>query len=327
MVPRIILGLFLGLISAQTARAETPCDTLSDMVESVSLVRQIQMDPGGPNYRAQIQQLNSVAGRISLPNVIPDDPASSSSTEREALIQYVSSLRGAVSNAALGRDTNARRTLETIITPTVFGGLSSLGSHWECDGKEPTRQSDVDGDTEMAAFAGSEGGEGQTGSDSPVNAADSAVNGLNRSTSMGNGNGTASRRDAVVTGNTMTFFIMLLVMTLIAGFFYAQSRARRKTVRESRRALNTLVDVQMDGQDRQMRLVDISMNGFKIRHSGQIDDQDEISVALGGAWHHGHIRWANPHYAGVKFKRAIDPETLSSVMDNPIDAPPLDAAA
>lgn len=324
MIPRITLGLLLALICAQTARAETACGTHSSMIESISLVRQIQMDPGGPNYRVQIQQLNSITGRISLPALIPDDPASSDSTEREALIQYVSALQGAVSSAALGRDGDVRRTLQEVITPQVFSGLSSLGSHWECDGKEPSRQSDVDGNTEMAAFSGSEGGEAQNGESSP---ADSSASSLNRSTSMGSGNGTASRREAVVTGNTMIFFIMLIVMALLALFFYAQSRARRKTVRETRRALNTLVDVQMDGQNRQMRLVDISMNGFKVSHSGQIDIQEEISLALGGAWHQGQIRWANPHYAGIKFKRAIDPKTLSSAMDNPTDAPPLDAAA
>lgn len=324
MIARIILGLFLALLCAQTSRAETACSTLSSMVESVSLVRQIQIDPGGPNYRAQMQQLSSVAGLISLPTLIPDDPASSGSTEREALIQYVSGLREAVSGAALGRDRDARRTLETVITPELFSGLSSMGSHWDCDGEEPTRQSDVDGDTERSAFSGSEGGETQGGPSSP---ADSSAGSLNRATSMGNGNGTASRRDAVVTGNTMTFFIMLLIMALIAGFFYAQSRARRKTVRETRRPLNTLVDVQMDGQNRQMRLVDISMNGFKVRHSGQIDDQEEMSVAIDGAWYQGHIRWVNPHYAGVKFKRAIDPETLALAMSNPDMNSPLDEAA
>lgn len=324
---RIIFACFLGLISAQTARAETACGTLSHMIESVSLVRQIQTDPGGPSYEAQIERLNTVTAQISLPDLIPVDPAASRPTERDALIRYVSGLREAVSGAASGHDTYARQTLETIITPAVFGGLSSLETHWGCGGEENSQPSDVDRDTDTAAFSGADGGDIENGQKHLSNPTDSTTNTRNRPTTDQAGNGTSFGRDAIVTGNTMTFFIMLLVMALIGVFFYAQSRARRKTVRETRRALNILVDVQLDGKDHHMRLVDISMNGFKVRHSGLIDDQEDITIAIGDAWHQGHVRWANPHYAGVKFKRAIDPETLASVIDHPSDTPPLDAAA
>lgn len=324
---RIIFACFLGLISAQTARAETACGTLSHMIESVSLVRQIQTDPGGPAYDAQIERLNAVTSQISLPDLIPADPAASRPAERDALIRYVSGLREAVSGAASGHDTYARQTLETVITPAVFGGLSSLETHWGCGGEENSQPSDVDRDTDTAAFSGADGGDTDNSQKHLSNPTDSTTNTRNRPASDSAGNRTSFGRDAVVTGNTMTFFIMLLVMALVGTFFFAQSRARRTKVRETRRALNVLVDVQLDGQDRQMRLVDISMNGFKVRHSGLIDGQEDITIAIGDTWHPGHVRWANPHYAGVKFKRAIDPDTLASVMDSPPDTPTLDAAA
>ncbi|MGJ8560073.1 MAG: PilZ domain-containing protein [Litorimonas sp.] len=310
---RIILGCFLGLISAQIARAETACGTLSHMIESVSLVRQIQTDPGGPAYNAQIARLSIVTAQISLPDIIPADPAASRPTERDALIRYVSGLREAVSGAASGHDIYARQTLETIITPAVFGGLTSLESHWNCGGEENAKPSYRDSDIDTEAFSGADGGDAENSFKRLSNPTDSAPVTPDRQT-LGSRNGTTSGRDAVVTGNVMTFFIMLLIIGLIAVFFYAQSQARQKTVREARRALNVLIDVELDGISLQMRLVDISMNGFKIRHSGQINDQENITIAIGDAWHQGHIRWANPHYAGVKFKRAIDPETLASVM-------------
>lgn len=323
---RIIFGCFLGLISAQTARAETACGTLSHMIESVSLVRQIQSDPSGPAYDAQIARLNTVTAQISLPDIIPANPAASRLTERDALIRYVSGLREAVSGAASGHDIYARQTLETIITPAVFSGLTSLESHWDCGGEENSQPSDLDSDTDTEAFSGADGGDAENSSKHLSNPTDSAPVTPDRQT-LESRNGASSGRDAVVTGNTMTFFIMLLIMGLVAVFFYAQSRAKQKTVREARRALNVLIDVKLNGMSLQMRLVDISMNGFKIRHSGQIDDQEDITISIGDAWHQGHIRWANPHYAGVKFKRAIDPETLASVMNHPSDPSPLDAAA
>ncbi|GHB01984.1 hypothetical protein GCM10009069_25960 [Algimonas arctica] len=321
---RIIIACFLGLISAQSARAETACGTLSHMIESLSLVRQIQNDPGGPAYEAQIARLNTVTSQISLPGLIPADPSATRKTERDALIRYVSGLREAVSGAASGHDIYARQALETIVTPAVFDGLSSLEGHWKCSEENNEQESELDGETDTPAFSTAEGRNAENDVKRPSNPTESSSPTRNRPTETGSGNGPSLGRDAVVTGNTMTFFIMLLVMALIGAFFYAQKRARRKTVRETRRALNVPVDTELDGESLRMRLVDISMNGFKIRHSGQIDGQEEITIAIGGAWYEGHIRWANPHYAGVKFKRAIDPETLASVLDHPSDTPPSD---
>lgn len=327
MVRRIIFACFLGLFSAQTARAETPCGTLSHMIESVSLVRQIQTDPGGPTYRAQIDRLSTVTQRISLPDLIPIDPAASRATERDALIRYVSGLREAMSGARAGHDSYARQTLGTVITPEVFGGLSSLESHWDCGGEDSARESQSNSQSnesmDSAAFSGSGGGDSEGGPNRMANPAESSAPSRNRPTTNGSGNGAYFGRDAVVGGNTMTFFIMLGVMALIGIFFYAQKRAKKKTVREARRALNVPVHVQLEGRDHEMRLVDMSMNGFKIQHTGQIDGQEEIDVAIKGIWHEGQIRWSNPHYAGVKFKRPIDQKTLASVMASQ----PLDEAA
>lgn len=326
-VYRIIFALFLGLISAQSARAETACGTLSHMVESIALVRQIQNDPGGPAYRAQVNRLNTLNAQISLAELIPADPAASRSEDRQAVSQYVSGLQMAVSGAMMGRDITARQTFETLITPAVFSGLSSFDTHWDCSGEALTPRSDRDADTDTKTLSDAANGDAENGPNRPANPTESTGNSGDLTQSVGSGNGTAFGREAIVTGNVMVFFIMILGMILIGGFFYAQSRMRRKTVREARRALNASVDVKLDGQTRQMRLVDISMNGFKIGHSGQISEQDDISVAIGGTWYEGNVRWANPHYAGVKFKRAIDPETLSLAMSGSDLNTPLAASA
>lgn len=326
-VNRIIFACILGLISAQSARAETACGTISHMVESIALVRQIQNDPGGPAYRAQVNRLNTLTTQISLNDLIPADPAASRSEDRQAISQYVSGLQMAVSGAMMGRDITARQTFETLITPAVFNGLSSFETHWDCSGEALSPQSDRADDTDTKTLSKTAYGDAENGPNRPANPTESTGNSGDLSKSVGDGNGTSFGGDAIVTGNTMVFFIMLLGMVLIGGFFYAQSRMRRKTVRESRRALNASVDVRLDGKTRQMRLVDISMNGFKIGHDGQINEQDDIAVAIGGTWYDGNVRWANPHYAGVKFKRAIDPQTLSIAMNGPDLNAPLGAAA
>lgn len=317
---RIILALFLGFISAQSARAETACDNLSHMVESIALVRQIQNDPGGPAYRAQVNRLNTLTAQISLATLIPADPAASRPEDRQAVSQYLSGLQTAVSSAMMGRDITARQSFETLVDPALFNGLSSLDTHWDCSGNAPSGQSDSDIDPKTMSNALDGGAESDP--NLQANSAESTANsgglsnsiGSGASVGSGSGAGTAFGGEAVVTGNVVVYLMIFIAMILIGGFFYIQSRTARKTVRESRRALNAPVDVRLNGELHQMRLIDISMNGFKIGHSSEIHEQDAISVAIGGEWYDGNIRWANLHYAGVKFKRPITPETLALAM-------------
>jgi hypothetical protein len=318
---RIMLALILGFISAQSARAETPCDNLSHMVESIALVRQVQNDPGGPAYRAQINRLNTLSTQISLADLIPADPAASRAEDRQAVFQYVSGLRTAVSSAMMGRDITAQQSFETLIDPALFNGLSSFETYWDCRGATPSARSDRDADTVTLSDASKEGAKTDPSRHAEAPADSSNLsNSIGSGASMGSGSdggsGTAFGGEAVVTGNVVVYLMILIGGILIGGFFYIQSRMARKTVRESRRPLNAPVDVRLNGETYQMRLIDISMNGFKIGHSSQISEQDMISVAIGGIWYDGNIRWTNSHYAGVKFKRAINPETLSLAMSS-----------
>jgi hypothetical protein len=332
---RIILALFLGLISAQSARAETACDNLSHMVESIALVRQIQNDPGGPAYRAQINRLNTLTAKISVADLIPADPAASRSEDRQAVSQYLSGLQTAVSSAMMGRDITARQSFETLVKPTLFNGLSSLDTHWDCSGNAPSAQIDLDSDIGPKTMSNALDGGAESDPNQQANPAESTANSGGLSNSIGSGatvgsgsgTGAAFGGEAVVTGNVMVYLMIFIAMILIGGFFYIQSRTARQKVRESRRALNASVDVRLNGEIYQMCLIDISMNGFKIGHSSQINDQDTISVAIGGTWYDGNIRWSNPHYAGVKFKRAINPETLSLALAVQTSNPPFGAGA
>ena len=328
IVRRIIFALFLGILTAQSARAETACGTLSQMIESVSLVRQIQTDPGGPTYGEQIERLGEVAAQISLPDLIPLDPNATRASERDALIRYVSGLREAVAGAASGHDGYAQQALGTIVTPEVFSGLSSMETHWDCGGEETARdtQSESERGSDQTAFSGSGGGDAGSSTSQPSNPAQSSSSSRNNPTTDGSGGGSYFGRDAIVGGNMISVGLMLMIVALVGGFFIAQKLLHRKSVRETRRALNILVQVQISGQTHNMRLVDISMNGFKLGHSGQLEGQDEINVELGHDWHIGQIRWANPHYAGVKFKRPIDEGTLSDITTIPDSAEMLRAA-
>jgi len=305
----------LGILTAQSARAETACGTLSQMIESVSLVRQIQTDPGGPTYGEQIGRLGAVTAQISLPDLIPLDPAATRASERDALIRYVSGLREAVAGAASGHDGYAQQAISTIVTPELFRGLSSMETHWDCGGEERARDSQFNSErgSDQTAFSGSGGGDAGSSTSQPSNPAQSSSSSRNNPTTDGSGGGSYFGRDAIVGGNMISLGLMLVFVVLVGGFFIAQKLLHRKSVRETRRTLNRLVQVQISGQSYNMRLVDISMNGFKIGHSGQLEGQDEIDVELGDDWYVGQIRWANPHYAGVKFKHPIDEDTLSDI--------------
>jgi hypothetical protein len=286
------------------------------MIESVSLVRQIQTDPGGPSYDAQINRLSAVAENLSLPELIPLDPKATRATERDALIRYVSGLREAVKAGQTGHDQYAQQALGTIVTPEVFAGLSSLDTHWDCSAAESPSAGGENASTSRdgSAFRGSEGGTADGSSSRPSNPAQASANSRNNPTTTGEGKGSYFARNAVVTANTLAFFVMLIGLALFGGLFWLNRRARQETVREARRVLDIPVQVSLAGHSHPMRLVDISMNGFKLRHFNGMTIDGDIKIQLGPDWHTGQVRWSNPHFAGVKFKRPLDQDLLSDIL-------------
>jgi hypothetical protein len=66
------------------------------------------------------------------------------------------------------------------------------------------------------------------------------------------------------------------------------------------------VRVFLDGRAHAMHLVDVSMNGAKIGHSNALREGADIGIEIAGNWQGGTVRWSNPNYAGVKFKRPLD---------------------
>jgi len=91
-------------------------------------------------------------------------------------------------------------------------------------------------------------------------------------------------------------------------------RSHKTRVREQRRVLNIPISIKMGSTAYDAGLVDISMNGLKLEHAGRIKRPSKLHVQLGEMWYLGQIKWHNKLYAGVKFKKPIDADTLSAVI-------------
>lgn len=325
---RISAGLMLAGATVSAAQAQTACESLSGFVESVSLVRQIQTNPGAANEAARFDRLADVADTLSLPALLPADPSATRVNERAALIGYVSGLREAVTAQRSGHALYAEQALGTLVSPDLFAGMASLDSLWEC--RDSERQGMGNPESETAsnsdpAFRGEGGGDDATQSASMSNPATAPAASRNRATASGDseGKGAYFARGAIVTANTAFLLSILIGLLVIGILFWLQKRIRRQTVREARRTLDRPVLVAIGGEARKMHIVDISMQGFKLRHNGHISGEDELSVQLDGQHHRGQIRWSNANFAGVKFRRALLPERLAAILE--ADAAPLPA--
>jgi len=65
-----------------------------------------------------------------------------------------------------------------------------------------------------------------------------------------------------------------------------------------------------------MIIIDITRNGFKIEHDGQIEKAQTLKVQLNGKWHVGQIKWHNNFYAGVRFKKPIAEKSFRDIITN-----------
>ncbi|MGB6231764.1 MAG: PilZ domain-containing protein [Litorimonas sp.] len=129
-----------------------------------------------------------------------------------------------------------------------------------------------------------------------------------------------SRANQTARGITMTqsvtaFLVMLGLVGGVAGLVWLRRVVQIRRQREERRMLFRTVAVQVGEAESQMTLVDLSMNGFKIKHEGFLGEAKRLFVELEGEWMSGEVRWANPQFAGVKFDRPIGAEMLAAVME------------
>lgn len=311
----LISSIMLALcMSGNAYGQQTPCQTVDQILATASTIRNIQGDAKNQNYSVNIQRLDRLSESISLASVIPQNQSQSLSNEVAAMFGYLAAVREGVAGARSGYDTYAKEALDKGITPEFTLAINSLGAFWECrpdpvefdtdgtissDRAVRTRPSDEKAEKGTAQFR-------KPGSRALVST-ERSNSGVLQKMQLDQG--------LILKGDRLTYILIFGVFALFSLIFYGQKRARVFKEREARRLLNKAVQVRYEKKDYKMYVVDISMSGAKIQHSDVIHKLGKLSIFLNGDWHAGNVKWHNSAFAGVKFKKPVDNETVVSAVE------------
>lgn len=299
----------------------TPCDSLDDILYSAALIQKMTLPTEDDAFVNMARELDGLARSISLPALIAGSgavPSRAFETERAALFQYLSSVREGAAAAQAGFDNYALDILAGAQTPDFTQSLSSLQSHWMC-GQESLASERLAAAEDQDIFQPQArfGGGALADTDERFARLENTAVGTNKVARRFSGGGStlpSAQLDSVMPKASVGLFLLLLSTALIIGAFYARVQSRKSRVREQRRVLNSPVAIRVGTATHDAGLVDISMNGLKLEHSGLIKRPSKLYIQLGETWHPGQIKWHNKLYAGVKFKKPIDAQTLSAVI-------------
>ncbi|MEL6687472.1 MAG: PilZ domain-containing protein [Pseudomonadota bacterium] len=305
------LAAFAIAFGATPTLAQDACQTVGHTVDSLAVIQALSADPESRSLSRRLQR--SVAS-IQASGLTQTDTNALSLTEQTALRDYITALQQAAAIAEAGSVADARTIVAPHVNAALFSSLENLELQWECLPEEAV-ETTVD-ERETSGGAAVQPGSNGSGSGlgTPGNLANGTLSGPGLENSQGNaGRGVSFAQDAIVGGNVVAFYFMLLGFFLVGLVFYLSRRLRRQTEREARRVLDRPVKVFLNGSLHHLRLVDISMNGAKLGHKGEVSEDDDIGIDIGGTWHNAQVRWTNTNYAGVKFKKALDAFTVEQM--------------
>lgn len=309
----LIAVSLLAPFSALPASAQTACETLSNVLGTTSIVRSLQLNPSTLISSEDISTLNIQLNQISLEALAPAADSDELNFETLALSQYLSDLRQALIGMTDTDEAYAADTLSPAITPGFIRSLDSLNYYWNCSPANNVDLLSEITDKDSAQFFGPDSLtalNAESGITIPSVKASDAQQGRTTDLTV---NRVAYNAVKITQENTVILMILGFA-ALLAGVFIYQKQLAKFEIREARSLIHSPIKVRMDDHEYNIHLVDISMNGAKIKHSRNIDTQDKLQIKLGGKWHLGYIKWSNEMFAGVMFKTPIGPKIISDVV-------------
>jgi len=288
-------------VAAQTVSA-AECGALETLLKTVSLAQDFHSEPPSPQSSLKLAELEMQLGEVSLNAIVPE-------MERERLSVETAAITGFLTQLELAAQDPNTSGIRASITPAFLSSLISLDNYWGCgDAGDAETFSTLEGE-ETAHFFGtaSTAAQRETGPKQEPGTAQSVRH-------MGQSSGKTISRVAsqsVRLSPDVTLALMIFgLVSLMGGVFLYFKRLEVYEAREARSLVHAPVTVRLDDVERDMMLVDISMNGAKIKHEQSLGGQEKLYIKIGLDWHSAVIRWQNDIFAGVSFKTALDEAAL-----------------
>lgn len=310
------------IAEAQTASMESACETSDKILQTLSLIRNIQTDTRGRQYGVYLARLGALTPQIQLSNLtqnnaVNTDRGSAQGPDLYAVSQYLDTLRTASAIAATSSSGDARQILIRAITPEVTNSLQSVENYWNC------RTRDIVAQTTRSNSLADFSGQSAVATDYTQSEASKTASQQSKARGL-SANSRVLKQSKV--GRDVSFDIsppyLLILGFLILGLtiYTLQRRSKGFKARQKRRILNMPVRVRSNNRDIAMLLVDISRNGVKIQHGSLLDGAKKVTLHINDEWHAGHIIWSNDSFAGVQFKKPMKAQTFNSVVQDSLMA-------
>lgn len=290
----VALALAWGVPStAQNANDSAACQTIDRVWETVSVIRQLDGTQNARTNQRDLRRIQSLLPQISATTL-------GDASQAQPISRFVTQIETALTSTEtqLSLSSNVKQVVSTAFLRDV----QSLDAYWNCRRSEAAV--DSAGDFEVPATTRNDTGvlDDATADDKNIIAGMSEANGLSPNSRVLKNSKVGRDIDFELT--PPLFFIAFLAFCL-GITLYLRKRSKGFRSRQKRRILQTPILAQLGKKNFAMTLVDISMNGGKVQHSGEIEKQKTIKLEINGRWYAGKIIWTNEAFAGVSFKKPL----------------------
>lgn len=309
-----ILGFMATLCAYPAAQAQTACETVDNVLRSVTVVKDMDSNRNGQNFSEIIFELEGLVEQISVPVLVPQSTGNALDVQRAVTSQYVSNMRDAIVAAQSGYENYAKQTLRNGLNADFTQSIETLTGYWNCSPAEEDNRPDAEAKTIQTVYRSAPKEKVETRIVQRPRVVEGDSTARNRAANGGVIQQANLDRGQLLEANAMVFLLMIGFFALVGLYFYVQNRTKKFKAREARRVVQLPVKVRLDKENYSALVVDISMNGLKMQHPDAIDGQRKLSVQIGDSWHVGQIMWSNKMFAGIKFKKPIDRKTYTAFL-------------
>ena len=307
-----IFILTLGF-SPTPAFSQTPCETIDAILQTVSTVRDFEIDAGKARTLETLSVLERQLDRLSLVSLFPSLDKNVFLLEQKEILAYLSKIQTAVTAGENNFSPDVRGYTEEVITPEFISTLSSLNSYWGCN----FVQSQSDQTVSLHQNYSSKFGLDPVKTEDRLGGVYSPIPKMLNGPKRGEGHASVSHvtlNPLLLEGGKGVLLLMTFIVVSSASTYLYFKYQALQSVREMRHLLYLPVISKINNVTHPMVLVDISMNGGKLQHDQAIEGKPHISFFVGKRWLKGQVRWSNSSYAGVLFKSPLDAHVLMDVV-------------
>lgn len=306
----VFLLIFTGICGAS---AQTKCDSVDDIWQTLSVIRDIEVDEKRHRYTENIEALGTLANHIFLPVLISSEFKRSFPQANENLFSYVARIRQAVAGANAGHHSFTLQTLSGLTSESFAESILVLQNYLGCAFGQSTEKTNPFLAKNSIAQPNllTESGEGNYDKSTSQS---SKVADLEKD--MVSQKGVVGRNildDPALVLKLLLFAIFTIVVAVLTVRFLVKRRLQY-IQRQERHICNKFAQLNLRGKVLAATILDITMNGMKIQHFGSLKRKRTLRIGIDGEQYKIQVKWLNTSFAGVQFKRPISAETLQLLL-------------